>query len=93
MLSSDMVRLPQLPGVTFRLGRGEKDAPAYVTLLHACQSIDGIDAFSTLEGLPTVEEMAAWLASLDPQQMLVAEAHERMIGCVLTTWWKEENGT
>jgi GNAT superfamily N-acetyltransferase len=56
MQSNDLERLPHIPDVTFRLGRGEEDAPAYVTLLHACQSIDGIDAFSTLEGLPTVEE-------------------------------------
>jgi mycothiol synthase len=89
----DMERLPQLPGITFRLGRGEKDAPSYVALLHACQSVDGIDAFSTLEGLPTVEETSAFFASLDPQQMLVAEADTPMIGCVHTIWWEEENGT
>lgn len=93
MQSRDMERLPHLPGVTFRMVRGEKDASGYVTLLHACQSIDGIDAFSTLEGLPTVEETTTWLAGFDPQQMLVAEADERMIGCVHTTWWEEENGT
>lgn len=51
MQSTDLERLPHIPNVTFRLGHGEKDASAYVTLLHACQSIDGIDAFSTLEGL------------------------------------------
>jgi ribosomal protein S18 acetylase RimI-like enzyme len=64
-----------------------------VALLHACQSIDGIDVFSTLEGLPTVEETSAWLADFDPQRMLVAEVDARMIGCVRTTWWEEENGT
>jgi hypothetical protein len=92
MPSREMERLPQLPGVTFRLGRGEQDAPAYVTLLHACQSVDGIDAFSTLEGLPTVEEVAAFFVGLDLQQMLVAEADSRMIGYVHTTWWEEGEG-
>jgi len=53
MQSNDLERLSHIPDVTLRLGRGEEDAPAYVTLLHACQSIDGIDVFSTLESLPT----------------------------------------
>lgn len=93
MRSDDVERLPRIPHVTLRPGRGEEDAPAYVTLLHACQSIDGIDVFSTLEGLPTVEETTTWLADFDPQRMLVAEVDVRMIGCVRTTWWEEENGT
>lgn len=92
MPSNDLERLSRIPDVSFRLGRGEEDAPAYVALQHACQSIDGIDAFSTLEALPTVEETTADFASRDPQQMLVAEADARMIGCVKTTWWEEEDG-
>jgi hypothetical protein len=74
MQSNDVEWLPHIPDVTFRPGRGEEDAPGYVTLIHACQSIDGIDAFSTLEGLPTVEETTTDFAGFDPQQMLVAEA-------------------
>lgn len=85
--------LPLLPEVTFRMGRGEEDAASYVALLEACQHVDAIDPFSTLEHLPTVEEMAAYFARLDPQNMLVALVQERMVGCVRTTWWEEEDGT
>ncbi|MBA2679797.1 MAG: GNAT family N-acetyltransferase [Ktedonobacteraceae bacterium] len=93
MQPKDLEHLPRLPEVIYRPGRREEDAASYVTLLQACQHIDEIDPFSTLEGLPTVEEMAVSFASLDPQRMLVAEADALMIGCVRTIWWEEEDGT
>ena len=93
MQPRDLEHLPYLPDVTFRLGRGEEDAPPSIALLRACQQIDASDPFSMLEHLPTIEEMTAYFASLDPQNMLVALAHEHMIGCVHTTWWEEEDGT
>lgn len=49
----DLEHLPLLPEVTYRLGRGEEDAALYVALLQACQHIDMIDPFSTLEGTNT----------------------------------------
>jgi ribosomal protein S18 acetylase RimI-like enzyme len=85
--------LPFVPEVTFRLGHGADDAAAYVALLQACQQIDGIDPYSTLEHLPSVEAAAASLANLDPQDILVGLAHEHMVGLVRTTWWEEEDGT
>jgi mycothiol synthase len=85
--------LPCLPEVSYRLGRGEEDASDYVALVEACRDIDAIDPYSTLEQVPTVEEMITRFASLDPQNMLVALHHEQMIGCVRTTWWEEEDGT
>lgn len=49
----DLEHLPPLPEVTYRLGHGEEDAALYVALLEACQHIDMIDPFSTLEGTIT----------------------------------------
>jgi mycothiol synthase len=85
--------MPSLPGVTFRQGRGREDAASYVALLEACQEIDGIDPYSTMDHVSTIEEMAEHLASLDPQNMLVASVQEQMIGFVRVNWWEEEDGT
>ncbi|MGI9058640.1 MAG: GNAT family N-acetyltransferase [Ktedonobacteraceae bacterium] len=85
--------LPTLPGITFRSGRGAEDADPYVTVMEACRHVDQIDPFSTLESIPTVEEMAEYLAKLDPQNILVATAHEHMIAFVRVRWWEEGDGT
>src|SRR5437660_3502996 len=85
--------LPRLPEVSYRQSYGEKDAALYVALMEVCQHLDAIDPYSTLESLPTVEETAEDFASIDPQDILVTLVHEQMIGCVITTWWEEEDGT
>lgn len=89
----NLEHLPRLPEVSYRQSYGEKDAALYVALMEACQHVDAIDPYSTLESLPTVEETAEDFASLDPQDILVTLVHEQMIGCVITTWWEEEDGT
>ncbi len=85
--------MPTLPGITFRSGLGAGDADPYVAVMEACRHVDQIDPFSTLESMPTVEEMAEYLARLDPRNMLVATAHEHMIAFVRVRWWEEEDGT
>ncbi len=85
--------IPTLLGVTFRTGRGAEDAIPYVAVMEACRHVDQIDPFSTLESIPTVEEMAEYLARLDPQNTLIATVHEHMIAFVRVGWWEEEDGT
>ena len=87
------VHLPTLPAITFRLGYGAKDAASYVSVVEACQYVDSIDPYSTLENIPTVEEMTARLAHLDSQNMLIATVKDQMIAFVRLSWWEEEDGT
>lgn len=82
-----------LPGVTFRYGRGAEDAASYVAVIKACQYIDQIDMFSTMESIPTVKEMIEYLAKLDPHNMLVATVNAQVIAFVRVGWWLEEDGT
>lgn len=89
----DMDNMPTLPGITFRLGRGTEDAAQYVAVMKACQDVDHIDPFSTLESIPAVEEMVEYLARLEPENMLMAMVEGQMIGFVRLVWWEEEDGT
>lgn len=47
--------------------------------------IDALDPFSSLERVPSVEEMAAYFASLDLQNMLVALARSQVL--IRETWF------
>ena len=85
--------LPILRDITFRLGQGAQDAASYVAVLEACQDVDAIDLFSTLESIPTVEEMVEYLAHLASDKMLVAMVEGQMVGFVRLGWWEEEDGT
>ena len=85
--------MPLLPGVTFRQVHGREDAVSNIAVVEACWDVDGIDPYSTMDTVPTVEEMAEYLASLDPRNMLVASVQEQMIGFVRVSWWEEEDGT
>ena len=74
--------LPSLPEITFRHLYGPEDAPASVTLIEACREIDAIDPLSTLEEIPTVEEMRADFADCDPQNVLFALYGDEMIASI-----------
>jgi len=85
--------VPSLPEITFRHLSGPEDAPAYVTLIEACRDIDAIDPLSTLEDIPTVEEMRASFADRDPQNVLFALHGDEMIAAIRLSWWTEADGT
>jgi ribosomal protein S18 acetylase RimI-like enzyme len=85
--------LPSLPEITFRHLSGPDDAPAYVRLVEACREIDAIDPLSTLEEIPTVEEMRAAFADRDPQNVLFALHGDEMIAALRLSWWTENDGT
>jgi len=82
-----------LPEITFRYLSGPEDAPAYVRLIEACREVDAIDPLSTLEGIPTVEEMRASFADRDPRNVLFALHGEEMIAALRLSWWTEADGT
>lgn len=85
--------VPALPEVAFRHLCGPEDAPAYVRLIEACREVDAIDPLSTLEGIPTVEEMRASFADRDPRNVLFALHGEEMIAALHLSWWTEADGT
>ncbi|GHO78841.1 hypothetical protein KSD_66120 [Ktedonobacter sp. SOSP1-85] len=85
--------LPSLPEIAFRHLHGPEDAPAYVRLVEACREIDAIDPFSTLETIPTLEEMRASFAGYDPQNVLFALHDDEMIASIRLSWWTEADGT
>jgi ribosomal protein S18 acetylase RimI-like enzyme len=84
--------VPSLPEITFRYLSGPDDAPAYVGLIEACREIDAIDPLSTLEEIPTVEDMRAAFADRDPQTVLFALHGDEMIAALRLTWWTEADG-
>lgn len=85
--------LPSLPEIAFRHLDGPEDASAYVRLVEACREIDAIDPFSTLETIPTVEEMRASFADRDPLNVLFALHGDEMIASIRLSWWTEADGT
>ena len=93
MTPTPLPSLSSLPEITFRHLSGADDAPAYVRLVEACREIDAIDPLSTLEEIPTVEEMRASFAERDPQNVLFALHGEQMIAAVRISWWTEGDGT
>ena len=85
--------IPSLPEITFRHLSGPGDYPAYVGLVEACREIDAIDPLSTLEDIPTVEEMRASFAEHKPQNVLFAFHDDEMIAALRISWWTEADGT
>src|SRR5258708_8652859 len=72
---------------------GQEAPPASVTLIEACREMDAIDLLSTLEEIPTVEEMRADFADRDPQNVLFALHGDEMIASIRLSWWTEADGT
>ena len=85
--------LPSLPEMRFRHLSGPDDAVAYVRLVEACREMDAIDPLSTLEEIPTVEEMRVSFAERDPQNVLFALDGDKMIAAIRLSWWTENDGT
>src|SRR5437867_32269 len=82
---------PQLPGLRFRLFRGEQDFPLMITVAEASCDADGIErAF-------TVENMAATYANLkncDPyKDCVLVEVDGEVVGYKRVDWYSELDGT
>jgi ribosomal protein S18 acetylase RimI-like enzyme len=84
---------PSLPEITFRHLSGPDDAAAYVRLIEACREIDAIDPLSTLEEIPTMEEMRTSFTDRDPQTVVFALDGDEMIAALRLSWWTEADGT
>jgi mycothiol synthase len=81
--------LSQLPGVDFRLFRGESDYPHFARIITAFAIGEGTDRVETTEGLAAHYDH---LERCDPERdLLVAEVDGRPIG-YSRVWWDDEAG-
>ena len=78
---------PNIPGLTFRGFRGERDYPAMLAVLLASEKADQVERADTLEDLA---RSYARLKNCDPlQDILFAEVNGKMIGYVRVWWWDD----
>jgi mycothiol synthase len=92
-LATDLVHLPDapaIPGLAFRLFRGESDYAAMVTVLKSSKMADGIWDGETVADLANAY---AHLGDCDPfQNVLCAQVEGEMIGYNRAHWYTEVEG-
>ena len=82
---------PAIPGLTFRLFRGEKDYPAIVAVIEGSKGADQIDQTDTLEDIDCTYRH---LMNCDPyQDVLFAEMNGKAIGYARVWWILRSEGT
>ena len=87
---------PAVAGLSFRLLCGEQDADALYAVRVGCSARDQIDPLSTLEGLPSREQIAEMLshavAENQPDRWLAAQVDGQVVGYIRITSWREADG-
>jgi mycothiol synthase len=93
VLSTEMVELPDapaLPGLSFRLFRGEEDFPGMAAVLEARRLADQIEYVETAEDLAREYKH---LVNSDPyRDMLLVEAGRQVVGYSRVGWAHEDSG-
>jgi ribosomal protein S18 acetylase RimI-like enzyme len=87
---------PQITGLTFRHFQGEDDYLTMLTVREQSKEYDKVDPLSTLESIPTLEQLKEELHEehSDPyKDVLIAEKDGKVIGYNHVCWWTEEDGT
>jgi len=82
--------------VVFRNYQGEDDLPKLVEVRKSCIKSDQIDPLSTLEAIPTVQELNKSFNedNCNPfKDVLVIEYENKVIGYAKVCWWIENDGT
>jgi mycothiol synthase len=80
------------PELSWRHLGDPDDAARYVALVEACREVDHLDPLSTLEGIPSLEEVHARFAALPQANTLCALWKEQMVAVVRISWWTEIGG-
>jgi mycothiol synthase len=82
--SVDVAGAPDLPGLTFRRFRGERDYPAMVAVMEGSKEADGLERTDTVEG---VARFYNNLVNCDPyHDMLFAEVDSKVVGYSRFSW-------
>ena len=88
---------PAIAGLSFRHVRGVKDADALYAVQVGRMAHDKMDLFCASEGFPTRDslhaELAQAVAESRPDQWLVAQIDERVVGYSQIECWPEGDGT
>jgi ribosomal protein S18 acetylase RimI-like enzyme len=97
-MSNEGLKRPEAPaGIEFRAIRGEVDAEVLRAVHVGRQAQDGVDDLSTMEGVPTLEQVRAALAQAvverKQDRWLVAQAGEQVAGYGRVSSWPEADGT
>lgn len=95
----DVIALPEAPaisGLVFRHLHISDNLPGLVAVHGGSAQADGVDLLSSMESVPTLDEMHARLApssAFDPAtDALVVELDGQIIGYSRVTWWTERDG-
>jgi ribosomal protein S18 acetylase RimI-like enzyme len=99
--SSSLLELPNQAGrwpngVRFRLFRSADDCAAMAAVREQSRARDRVDRLSSLEGVPTADEVERSLRTnqCEPaQDVLIVEAVTATIGYCRVDWWTEVDGT
>lgn len=88
---------PAIAGLIFRPLCGEQDADALYAVRVGCMAHDEIDPLSTLEGLPSRDQILSMLsnavAESQQDQWLAAQIEECIVGYSRIVSWLEADGT
>ncbi len=88
---------PAIPGLAFRHPENTPADAAVLAAVHAGRAeADGLDPFSTIDSLATIEELRTALAkaaaSGQLERWLLAEVDGQAVGCAVLESWHEEDG-
>ncbi len=88
--------MPAVAGLGFHPIRGEQDADALYAVRAGCAARDQIDPLSTLEGVPSREQIAEMLSNAVTEHRqdcwLVAQVDGQVIGYIRIINWREADG-
>jgi mycothiol synthase len=87
-----MTIIPNLTDSSFRPFSGDADVQIIHDIIHGCAVVDGIDPYSTLENLPSLEAVRRDLAGTVPKNAIVVEVKGQPVGYNHILWWTEAGG-
>ena len=87
-----METIPGLAGLIFRSYQSGTDEKAIYSIIRGCKDADNIDPYSTLENLPSLQEVEHGFSDTDPRNAIVVERDGHPIAYNTIVWWTEADG-
>jgi len=81
-----------LPGLVVCSYQSDRDFEAIYNIIHGCKDADYIDPYSTLENLPSLQEVQEGFADTDPHNAVIVEKNGQPIAYNRIIWWTEADG-
>lgn len=92
----DNLIIPKILGLVFRTHKDESDLPKMVSVRERSKEHDKVDEFSTLESVPSVQELAESVGEdncVPQKDIVIVEMSGEVIGYSKLGWWTENDGT